>query len=54
MFLSCCCGFCGCWFGRWLGMYFEYKQWKREDSTYGGVRKFSVTGFKSKENEIEF
>ena len=42
------------WFGRWLGMYFEYKQWKREDSTYGGIRKFSVTGFKSKEDEIEF
>lgn len=45
------------WFGRWLGMYFDYKQWKREDTTYGGIRKFSVSGFESKkqiEHEIEF
>lgn len=44
------------WFGRWLGMYFDYKQWKREDTTYGGVRKFSVSGFNQKilEDEIEF
>lgn len=44
------------WFGRWLGMYFDYKQWKREDTTYGGVRKFSVSGFEEKINndEIEF
>jgi hypothetical protein len=42
------------WFGRWLGMYFDFKQWKREDTTYGGVRKFSVSGFKSKEQEIEY
>ncbi len=45
------------WFGRWLGMYFEYKEWKREDSTYGGIRKFSVSGFEEKgeaEDEIEF
>jgi len=44
------------WFGRWLGMYFEYKDWKREDSTYGGIRKFSVSGFESKEdiNEVPF
>lgn len=43
------------WFGRWLGMYFEYKEWKRDDSTYGGIRKFSVSGFESKqEEEIEF
>lgn len=43
------------WFGRWLGMYFDYKQWKREDTTYGGVRKFSVTGFdKKQEDDIEF
>jgi hypothetical protein len=44
------------WFGRWLGMYFDYKQWKREDTTYGGVRKFSVSGFETKEaeDEIEF
>lgn len=45
------------WFGRWLGMYFDYKQWKREDTTYGGVRKFSVSGFESKEvedNDIMF
>jgi len=40
------------WFGRWLGMYFEYKQWKREDSTLGGIRKFSVNGFVSKEEII--
>ena len=37
------------WFGRWLGMYFDYKQWKREDTTNGGIRKFSVSGFESKE-----
>lgn len=44
------------WFGRWLGMYFDYKKWKREDTTYGGVRKFSVSGFEKKESidEIEF
>lgn len=38
------------WFGRWLGMYFDYKQWKREDTTNGGIRKFSVSGFESKED----
>ena len=37
------------WFGRWLGTYFDFKQWKREDSTNGGIRKFAVSGFKSKE-----
>jgi hypothetical protein len=44
------------WFGRWLGMYFEFKQWKRDDTTYGGVRKFSVSGFESKDdnNVIDF
>lgn len=45
------------WFGRWLGMYFDYKKWKRDDTTYGGVRKFSVTGFESKtinEDDIDF
>ena len=41
------------WFGRWLGMYFDYKKWKRDDTTYGGVRKFSVSGFESKEEEEE-
>lgn len=41
------------WFGRWLGMYFDFKGWKREDTTYGGVRKFSVYGFESKEKEDE-
>lgn len=41
------------WFGRWLGMYFDYKQWKREDTTYGGIRKFSIYGFESKNIEIE-
>jgi hypothetical protein len=39
------------WFGRWLGTYFDFKQWKREDSTNGGIRKFAVSGFKSKEIE---
>lgn len=39
------------WFGRWLGMYFDYKQWKREDTTNGGIRKFSVSGFESKEDD---
>lgn len=38
------------WFGRWLGAYFEFKQWKREDTTNGGVRKFCVLGFKDKED----
>lgn len=33
------------WFGRWLGMYFDFKEWKREDTTYGGIRKFKVYGF---------
>ena len=41
------------WFGRWLGMYFDYKQWKRDDTTNGGVRKFSVSGFESKDNSNE-
>ena len=39
------------WFGRWLGAYFEFKGWKREDSTNGGIRKFSVSGFESKFND---
>ena len=39
------------WFGRWLGMYFDFKGWKREDTTYGGIRKFSVSGFEAKEEE---
>jgi len=46
------------WFGRWLGTYFEFKQWKREDTTNGGIRKFSISGFESKEdesnNDLEF
>lgn len=44
------------WFGRWLGMYFEFKEWKREDTTNGGVRKFSVSGFQEKEevSNIDF
>lgn len=37
------------WFGRWLGMYFDYKKWKREDTTYGGVRKFMITNLVEKE-----
>lgn len=41
------------WFGRWLGAFFDYKQWKREDTTNGGVRKFSVSGFDSKILEVE-
>lgn len=36
------------WFGRWLGTYFDFKQWKREDTTNGGIRKFSVSGFEDK------
>jgi hypothetical protein len=39
------------WFGRWLGMYFDLKKWDREDTTNGGIRKFSVSGFESKEEE---
>jgi hypothetical protein len=45
------------WFGRWLGMYFDFKKWKREDTTNGGIRKFKVSGFESKEdndNDIAF
>jgi len=38
------------WFGRWLGMYFDLKKWDREDTTNGGIRKFSVSGFESKED----
>ena len=40
------------WFGRWLGMYFDLKKWDREDTTNGGIRKFSVSGFTSKEEVI--
>jgi len=45
------------WFGRWLGMYFDFKKWKREDTTNGGIRKFKVSGFDSKESindDIDF
>jgi hypothetical protein len=45
------------WFGRWLGTYFDYKEWKRDDSTSGGIRKFRVTGFEDKvekTDDIEF
>lgn len=45
------------WFGRWLGMYFDFKKWKREDTTYGGVRKFMILGAEEKEDktsEIDF
>jgi hypothetical protein len=38
------------WFGRWLGMYFDYRKWKREDTTYGGIRKFMLTNLE--ENKI--
>lgn len=38
------------WFGRWLGMYFDFKKWKRDDTTYGGIRKFSITGAEEKDN----
>jgi hypothetical protein len=40
------------WFGRWLGMYFDLKKWEREDTTNGGIRKFSVSGFESKGEDI--
>lgn len=45
------------WFGRWLGMYFDFKKWKRDDTTYGGIRKFMILGADEKEettNEIDF
>lgn len=45
------------WFGRWISMYLDYKQWKRSDTIYGGIRKFSVSGFKAKketEEDVEF
>ena len=46
------------WFGRWLGMYFDYRKWKREDTTYGGVRKFMLTNLEEKviedNNDIMF
>ncbi|MFY7988749.1 MAG: BT4734/BF3469 family protein [Flavobacterium sp.] len=44
------------WFGRWLGMYFDFKKWKREDTTNGGVRKFSIIGANEKEvnDDIDF
>lgn len=38
------------WFGRWLNMYFEFKGWKREDTTNGGVRKFMINGAAQKED----
>lgn len=38
------------WFGRWLNMYFEFKGWKREDTTNGGVRKFMINGAAEKED----
>lgn len=42
------------WFGRWLGTYLDYKKWKREDTTNGGVRKFMILGITEKEaKEIE-
>ena len=41
------------WFGRWLGMYFDYKKWKREDTTNGGVRKFMILGANEKQEEDE-
>jgi len=45
------------WFGRWLGMYFDFKKWKRDDTSYGGIRKFMITGAEEKEetnDEIQF
>jgi hypothetical protein len=45
------------WFGRWLGTYFEFKQWKREDTTNGCIRKFSINGFITDiedENDLAF
>lgn len=44
------------WFGRWLGMYFDFKKWKREDTTNGGVRKFCINGADEKEenDDIDF
>jgi hypothetical protein len=41
------------WFGRWLGIYFDFKKWKREDTTNGGIRKFKVSGFDLKEHTNE-
>lgn len=38
------------WFGRWLNMYFEFKGWKREDTTNGGVRKFMINGAAEKQD----
>jgi len=39
------------WFGRWLGMFFDFKQWKREDRTFNGKRTFLVSGFIEKKEE---
>lgn len=41
------------WFGRWLGIYFDYKKWKREDTTNGGIRKFMILGANEKQEEDE-
>lgn len=41
------------WFGRWIGMYIEFKKWERKDTTNGGVRKFSVSGFQEKNTNEE-
>ena len=44
------------WFGRWLGMYFDFKEWKRDDTTSGGIRKFMISGAIEKEdtNDLDF
>lgn len=34
------------WFGRWLSLYFEYKEFKREDSNHNGERYFNLTNIK--------
>lgn len=45
------------WFGRWLSTYFDFKNWKREDVNYNGVRKFSLKGTGNNDDltdEVEF
>jgi hypothetical protein len=32
------------WFGRWLALYFDFKDYKREDKNYNGKRSFALKG----------
>lgn len=45
------------WFGRWISMYVDFKDWKREDIKSNGLRTFKIKGIGQEElitEEIEF